>query len=196
MMVKIMNRYLKGICFATFYLLLSVGSVFGASIQINYNGDLPTKGLTTLNKNLSAPGVNNEGWETDHREDILILPFDGLNIPIVYKTEVTYASPDKGYFVFTPLGIRTITSTPVIATNTNNTDETYRFRPTLFVTLCGADLRDSNILDGHGGCDWEKEVSRKISDHFQQLRSSSDAHQFHHMMVDWDSNAIWPAGWR
>ncbi len=125
-----------------------------------------------------------ENWTMEGEHQIILIPFDGLMIPIeTKKPAVILSHEDRGRFVFKEGVMRSATRTPVVKVPA--TSISYNYRPTLFITIPGPEISSSGGFS-RGTQAWQHSAQEVIS---QLAVNSNPRHsQYMHFAVDWDSD--------
>jgi len=123
-------------------------------------------------------------WSLESEHEIILIPFDGLVIPIeTKKPALILTHKDRGRFVFTEGKMRSTTRTPVIKATSSG--DPYNYRPTLFITIPGSEIDDNGNFN-RGTQPWQNAAQGVIA---ELARSSNSRHsQYKHFAVDWDSD--------
>lgn len=123
-----------------------------------------------------------ENWGVEYEHEIIIIPSDGINIPIeIKKPTVVLTNDERGRFVFSDGKMRATTRTPLIVYNYTE-GVVYNKRPTLYISIGGYRGLENNssLDDGYGINNWQTEME-------SILATTLDDSQYKHFMVDWDS---------
>lgn len=150
----------------------SVNTLSSVTGTQNFAAGVSPQGVT------SSPSAANS-WRAEYGSDIVLVQNSDIATPIVVQPNVTLVSEKYGRVKVANGKVSAVTRTSALAiTPAYNS---YNYRPTLFISLCGASAPLS--LDGRGNCPWQMDNLDKT------LRTTLlNQYQYKHFAVDWDTH--------
>lgn len=180
--MKIVNQL-----FVLMFVLYLPATIFAGNVadsNMTVNGEVSNIVIDTSDSsttNIKFSDTETGSWNLSYSpNEVIIIPMDGINIPIeINKPKLDLVHSDRGRFSFSGRSMVGLTHTPVLK-NAIPQGTTFRFRPTLFVSIPGFNI-NSQTLD-----DWQYDLQTVISNlpSEDNVRNS----QYKHYAVKWDSD--------
>ena len=144
--------------------------------------------------------VNDAGsgqWDVSfYRNEVVLIPLDGMMIPVEVEKQALTADNDSGSFIFQDGEIISATSSPVDSFELPS-GYTFEYRPTLYVSISGFQRFIEKLaidptgsygdpalsIDGKQWSDWQDIFNGRLQKEF----SNGQKYQYKHFLVRWDN---------